>query len=329
MPSTDWKENVASDEDERFERYAQQLRALQRKRATNGKAARALHAKSHVGVVARLEIGADLPANARFGLFARPVTYDCYARFSNGAPVTQHDKKGDVRALALKVRGVDGAKVLGDARTQDFLLVQSSVTPFRGPDEFVAFVRAAATPALLPIKLFAWVGFGRTLDILRRLAGGPVSKPVASMATLRLFSAAPIRLGPYAARYALRPLQTADEPPPEGEPGYLAADLARRLREGPLAWDMELQFYEDAQRTPIEDASAEWDAPYVTVARLTIPKQDVASDEGKATAALVESLSFDPWHALVEHRPLGAMMRARKHAYYASTQERGSAAEPT
>jgi hypothetical protein len=30
----------------------------------------------------------------------------------------------------------------------------------------------------------------------------------------------------------------------------------------------------------------------------------------------------------VEHRPLGGMMRARKHAYFASTKGRGAAAEP-
>ena len=30
------------------------------------------------------------------------------------------------------------------------------------------------------------------------------------------------------------------------------------------------------------------------------------------------------WHALVEHRPLGEVMRARKVAYYASQQNRGA-----
>jgi hypothetical protein len=41
-----------------------------------------------------------------------------------------------------------------------------------------------------------------------------------------------------------------------------------------------------------------------------------------------QNLSFDPWHALVEHTPLGGVMRARKEAYFASTQERGAAPEP-
>jgi hypothetical protein len=59
------------------------------------------------------------------------------------------------------------------------------------------------------------------------------------------------------------------------------------------------------------------------VARLVIERQDMASAHGRAVAAFVEKLAFDPWHALVEHRPLGAMMRARNHAYRLSTAERG------
>jgi hypothetical protein len=39
------------------------------------------------------------------------------------------------------------------------------------------------------------------------------------------------------------------------------------------------------------------------VARLVVEQQDVASKRGRAVAAFVEKLSFDPWHALVEHRP--------------------------
>ena len=60
------------------------------------------------------------------------------------------------------------------------------------------------------------------------------------------------------------------------------------------------------------------------VGRLTIPKQDAASEDGRALATRVEALSFDPWHALVEHAPLGGMMRARKHAYFASTKGRSA-----
>ena len=331
MPSTSWKETIAADENERFERHAAALRDLQRKRAVGGTTHRALHAKQHAGVNAELEIHADLPEHARHGLFSRPGKHRGHVRFSNGAPAHQHDKKGDVRGLALKLLGVQGKKALGgDATTQDFLLIHSPATPFRTPDEFVAFVRAAATPATLLFRLIAAVGIVRAVQIVRDLASGSAARPVASLAETAFYSALPIRVGPYAARYALVPLQQPGEATIPGDlPGdYLGRDVAVRLRRGPLAWDMKLQFFEDEARTPIEDASVDWDAPYVTVGRLTLPQQDVDGEEGKRTSELVERLPFDPWHALVEHTPLGAMMRARKHAYFASTQERKAAPDP-
>jgi catalase len=94
---------------------------------------------------------------------------------------------------------------------------------------------------------------------------------------------------------------------------------------------MRVQFYVDEATTPIEDASVEWkekDAPFVTVARLTLPKQDIDGAGGRRIADFIEGLSFDPWHALEAHRPLGNVMRARGHAYRLSTNERGAAREP-
>jgi hypothetical protein len=64
------------------------------------------------------------------------------------------------------------------------------------------------------------------------------------------------------------------------------------------------------------------------VGRLALVKQDPTSERGLEVADAVEPMSFDPWHALVEMRPLGELMRARNHAYRESTQERGAAKEP-
>jgi len=111
--------------------------------------------------------------------------------------------------------------------------------------------------------------------------------------------------------------------------GSYGEELAARLRRGPIAYDLALQFCVDDRRTPIEDPTVDWDSPYVTVGRLTITQQDPSSERGTRIAERGERLSFDPWHALVAHRPLGAMMRARKHAYYASTQARAATPEPT
>ena len=73
---------------------------------------------------------------------------------------------------------------------------------------------------------------------------------------------------------------------------------------GPVVYDFRVQFYADATRTPIEDASVVWeekDAPFLTVARLTLPRQDVSSPRGRRVAELCEGLSFDPWQAILKH----------------------------
>ncbi len=333
-PSTTWKETLAADEAERFERLGNQLRELARRRAGAAGAGRALHLKGQAGVVAEFTVLPELPAHARQGVFAEPRTYRAYVRFSNGAGERQPDGKPDVRGVAIKLLGVPGQKIipgLEQATTQDFLLIQNAATPFRDVDEFVWFVIAAARPALLLPRAIGHLGPVRAIQLISRLVKG-ISRPVTSVATSRYFTALPIRYGRFAVKCALTPHEKADPAAPTGKaPDRLAAELAERLSRGPVAYDFQVQFYLDDARTPIESSCQEWlesDAPFVTVARLVLPKQDVASAEGRRLAERIETLSFDPWHALEAHRPLGSMMRARNVAYRLSTEERGAAAEP-
>ncbi len=334
-PATDWKEAVPADEAERFERHAEALRDLQRSAAAaSGKTSRALHAKAQAGVEAEFTVLPDLPEHARAGVFASPGTYRAYVRFSNGAGRHQPDRKPDVRGVAIKVVGVNGKKIipgLEDAKTQDFLLIKSPATPFRNADEFVGVVLAVNRPLSGFPRLFGQIGLGRALGLLRKLAGG-LRDPTASVATTRYYSALPIQLGPYAIHYALAPhVSPGPGARSGGTPGYLGEELAERLRRGPVSYDFRVQFYADATRTPIEDASVEWqerDAPFLTVARLVLPQQDPDSPRGRRVADFIERISFDPWHATTDLRPLGNMMRARNHAYRLSVQERGAAGEP-
>ena len=331
-PSKDWRETIAPDEAARFERYAEQLHALQLERARGGPAARALHAKGQLGLEATFEVLPELPEHARVALFARPATYRAYVRFSNGASARQPDGKADLRGCALKLVGVTGKKIIPgmeDAVTQDFLMIRSAATPFRTADEFISVVVGATSPPFGILRAGAHLGFGRLFAILRAtLAGFKV--PMRSFAETRYFSAVPIKLGPYAVHYALTPRAQAGAAP-GGAPDALAAEMTARLARGPVVYDFQVQFFVDETRTPIEDASVEWkeaDAPFVTVARVTLPAQDPTSPRGRRLAALVEGFSFDPWHALEELRPLGDIMRARNAAYRVSTRERHAAAEP-
>ena len=99
-PSTDWREQIAPDEDKQFLEFAERLRAQQRKVAGNSAARRALHAKG-LGLAATFTVLPDLPEHARAGLFETPATYRAYVRFSNGSARTQHDKLPDVRGAVL------------------------------------------------------------------------------------------------------------------------------------------------------------------------------------------------------------------------------------
>lgn len=337
--SVAWSERVAADEGPRFEGFAGEMRALQHRNAKNGVFARTLHVKSHVGAVGKLVVGSDVDARFRAGVFAEALReWPVYARFSNGASRKQGDKTPDVRGLAVKLVGVPGKKIIAgleDKLTQDFLLIPTAAIPFRTPDEFLAFVRASSTatsPLSLISKVFSTFGFGRGLQVVRRLGQTP---KVTSMVSTRFYTAAPIRMGDTAAKLALFPIPggargTLPASPSEGKHG-LREDLVHALASTSVEYSVRAQPFVDEASTPIEDASVVWpeaNNPYVEIGRLLFPKQDVTSARGKEIEDLVEKLSFDPWHALDAHRPLGAIMRARAVAYRDSVSARGAAPEP-
>lgn len=321
-------EQIPPDEAERFERYAAEIRAIQQGRAAKaGKRERVLHVKAHAGVVGHLTVTARDPY--RVGVFSgEPADYPVYVRFSNSAGHRQSDGAPDARGVALKLVGVPGPKLipgLEQALTQDFLFVSDPSIPFRDPEEFMTFVRASKDgPLPLLPRFFRGFGFGRGVSVLKRLLAG---SKVASFATHPFFTAVPIAFGATAAKLALFPLGPAEAPPAHG-PDALRQDLLRRLGVGAISWTLSAQFFADDQTTPIEDASVEWTGPWVELARLSIPGQDPDSEVGKRIDALVEELSFDPWHAVEAHRPLGAIMRARSVAYRESVLGRQAAPEP-
>jgi hypothetical protein len=73
---------------------------------------------------------------------------------------------------------------------------------------------------------------------------------------------------------------------------------------------------------PIENASVRWPeklSPFVPAATIHIPRQKfdtLARDE------FAKRIAINPWHYLVEHRPLGNQSRARKRMYLQLSQLR-------
>ena len=320
--STTWQETIAPDEDARFEMYAKRLVALQH---GAGGTHRALHAKAHGIFAASLKIG-EAPAELRHGLAAKPGTYEALVRYSNGATKVQRDKVGDVRGIAVKVLGVDGTKVLGSGTTQDLLGILSSTTPFHDADEFMRVVWATRSPPLALFRLIGALGPVRPFQILGKVLKG-FKAPAASLATKQFFSAAPIQWGPHAVRFSLAPVDNLASELGKGVDFY-GEELASRLAREPVVYALRIQLFTDEKTTPIEEAATDWTTPYVDIGKLTIARQDAASERGKLLRERGEHLAFDPWHALVAHKPLGNIMRARKVAYFASTQARSVTPDP-
>jgi hypothetical protein len=329
-PSTNWAEIINEGEAEKLEKYAEAIHAIQMKNTTKG---RALHYKGLLGVKAEFTVLDTVPDYAKVGIFAQPKTYQAYVRFSNGGATSGDDRQPGQRAIAVKVLGVPGKKIihgLEDAVTQDFLFIRDAALPFKNADEFVPFVTLMGKPLGL-LRILFKVGLFRTVAIIKRVKGAP-KVPLFSLATIKYFSAAPIQFGAYAAHYALKP-RAVDGPDaqPGQPPNYLGEELAARLKTGSIIYDFGAQFFIDENKTPIEDASVEWKediAVFVNLARLTLTPQDTNSAPGRKLQEFIEKLSFDIWHAPVEFRPLGHIMRARRVAYKASAKERQAISEP-
>ncbi len=323
-PSTQWQERVAADETERHAAYARDFAQIQARKSAKFGTGRTLHRKQLLGLQGSFAVLADLPGHARHGLFAAPRSYPAWVRLSNGGTDVQADRKPDIRGFAIKIRDVSGPAALGSGATdsQDFLLINHPAFAFAGADEFVGLVKNLSKgPGALLGYLVSRYGFLGALGMMKRFAQ-TFNKPFSGFATAPFYSAAPIACGPYAARVRLLPAGSEATPGAEAD---WAQDFLARLARGPLQFRLQLQFFVDEARTPIEDASVDWPedvAPYVTVGMLTLPPQDALAADGQERAAAIEAAAFDPWAALMAHRPLGEVMRARKAVYFESQQGR-------
>ncbi|MFI8497783.1 peroxidase family protein [Streptomyces sp. NPDC085524] len=334
------------DEAERYERYAggspeaerlvfEQLAAdllrvqlRMKKRSGSPALERTFHAKAVLGVEnARLRFHDDLPRALQTG-FARPgAEYPVTVRLSNASGVRQPDFAPDLRGAALRVE-------VGPDETHDLLMTSFPVSHARNAREFVAFAQAMAGAGsrlgkafALYVKLPLAVGWSTAVRMRRNVIAG-TGRTVSSLALETYWSRGAILWGGCGpVRYQLRP--TADAPPapdlPRTDPDHLRRELAQRLRDTDVVFELCVQRYVDSRRTSIEDGAAEWreeDAPILPVATLTIPRQDIDTADARACAKQVDLLAFNPWHTTEAFRPLGNLNRARKVAYEASSAHR-------
>ncbi|UNO43183.1 peroxidase family protein [Streptomyces sp. MST-110588] len=314
-----------------FEKLARELMRVQLKNKEAAGAPgvqRAFHAKAALGVEnARLRFADDLPAALTTG-YARPgAEYPALLRLSNAGGTAQSDSTPDLRGIAVRV------EVSGE-ENHDLLATNFPVSHARDAREFVAFAKAmagAVNPVQkafgLLVKLPLAVGWN-TAARMRKNVQAASRHVVGSLARETYWSRGAILWGEAGpVRYQFRPAPGGSPAPrpDKRDPDHLRHELTERLATEDVAFDLCVQRFTDQRRTPVEDGAANWresDAPVLTVARLTVPRQDLTSAQARSAARRIEQLAFNPWHTTEEFRPLGNLNRARKAAYQASAAHR-------
>ena len=255
----------------------------------------------------------------RRGIFAEPGrTYRAWVRYAGPGPyITPDIDDVGFLSMSIKLMGVPGPKLLDDEQhTQDLLGI--STPTFVTPD-----TRANAQLQRWSYKnaqIFYFLNFREShiLDSIMQLLW---TKTQTSPLEGQYFSCVPYLLGEgQAMQYSFRPrLKTRTRVPrlPLRPPdNYLRDAMVATLAKQDVEFDILLQLQTDPFLMPIENNGVLWPtklSPRVPAAVLRIPKQKFDSPEQLDFARI---LSFNPWHCVPEHRPLGNQSRARKRMYY-------------
>jgi len=274
-------------------------------------AERAVFRKLHGVASARFEIAEGLPEKYRVGVFENGKSYPTWVRFSSDTSPTSPDL-GSTCGVAIKLFGVSGQKLLGEGETQDFILQNHPVFFVENSEQMAAFTTAGVIDRDYPAYLKAHPETAAVLDAM--------AKVETSVLDATYWSVLPYKLGEDAfVKYQLvpeAPLNTGLS----DQSDYLADDLARRLRKDSVRFKFMLQIRTDPETMPLDKAMTEW--PEVEMhhaATLVLERQDVLQ-EGQA--AYGQQLSFNPWHSLPAHQPVGSLSDARKITYLASSEAR-------
>lgn len=305
-------------------------------------AIRDAHAKNHGILRAELEIYSDLPEHLSQGIFKQPKKYPVIIRFSTAQGMIEPDKKSSQRGMAIKIIGVKGEKFLPeekDALTQDFLLVNYPIIPTGTVKDYLDQQKRVEeyinTPELYQSVQNTMLVAGRKIKNLLGKEEDPndFGAPGSHILGDRYFSMAALRFGDYIAKISISPKsenvaslhdQEMDQELIKDEPETFLTTLVKDFfRKQTAVYELSAQLCTDLEKMPVEDGSVQWmevDSPYQPVAKLTILPQDTYSPARRVYGDDV--LSFNPFHCLPEHRPLGNIMRVRKLAYETSSKYR-------
>jgi hypothetical protein len=303
-----------ADEQQHIDSLIRELHAKMQRDYVNTKTLRDAHPKMHGCVRGLFSVAPDLPRELAVGVFKQPRTFPTWVRFSNQNGTVSPDSKADIRGVAIKLMGVEGARILPDGpvgTTHDFILISDSRFVTKDVAEFDGLVRALVGGPL-PI---AWY-FLTHLRVARNLWSS--LRQFSNLLAIRYFSVAPYLFGDKAVKYSLTPPDTGQgSAPSDRSDNYLRKAMVNHLASQDAVFDFCVQAQVDPYRMPIEDPGITWDetlSPFRKVATLTIPSQTF---DTPGQDEFGDNLSFNAWRCLPEHRPLGGISRARRQVYQA------------
>jgi hypothetical protein len=308
-----------------------------------GRAVRAAHAKTYGLLRASVTVLPDLPPEYAQGIYATPATYEAVVRYSNGLGHIRPDAYlGPACGMGVKIIGVPGASLLDDepdAPTFDYNLINNP-TFFCSTVHDYTFIEPlfAALPEVLaaPESRRKWMHdfltnagtlepdkwlWDELLSILSFTSIVP-----RNLLSFSYWSMAAVRHGDYIAKVRTHPLTagTHDGIDPLAEPETHRNKLVAEAGERDHQFALQVQLSTDLATMPVDNTSLEWPerlSPFVTVATIDIPKQDISDDSNLAVA---DGTSITPWRTRAGHEPLGEIMEVRREVYRQSSITRHS-----
>jgi hypothetical protein len=314
-----------------------------------GRVVRNAHAKGYGLARGDFEIVSGIPKEYAQGIYAKPGRHEAMVRFSNGTNHVGSDRfLGPIVGIGLKIFGIEGKTLLEDepdSHTFDYALINHPVFFVNTLAHYV-FIQAlfadvgTAPPAnqspkekqaefhrllynfvtgkgTLPPEEWAWEELGVFLQLTQHKYNNLLLSPYWTMGAVRHGDyIAKVRVAPvqsYADRVVLRALD------PNSAQEVFRPALVAELRERPYEFDFQVQLCADLDQMPVDKTTVLWPeslSPYVTVAKLRLPQQDIG---GEDNFEKMDKTSMAAWRVTEEHRPLGSIMRSRKEAYRQSS----------
>jgi hypothetical protein len=283
-------------------------------------AERAVFRKLHGVARARFEPLPGLDPALAAGIFGQG-DLAAWVRFSSDTSPMSADADSTL-GVGIKLFGVSGSGLVIESDTADLILQNYPVFFVDDLHEMVDFTYAGVVQGDYPGYLAA---HPRTAEILDAMA-----KTEGSVLTTTYWGILPFHLGGEIVKYRLTPDTPAMNIPDDAN-DYLAVDLAQRLAADEASFTFSVQVRIDPDTMPLDQATVEWpeeQSPFVPVARLRLPRQDVTI---RGQADYGQNLSFNIWRTPAENRPSEAssIAAARKEVYAAGADLRhGANGEP-